>query len=103
MEYIKVEVFIPDDKKWDVIDALNKDEILKDEGYDSVFSESPVIGHFTPLAGSDPDIGEIGVHETVDEAKLEFRIKASDKDRVYDLIKGAHPYEVPVINFIGLL
>lgn len=103
MEYLKCEVFVPDKDKWDIIDALNKEEILKDEGYDSVFAESPVTGHFTPLYGSDPDIGKIGVHTTVDEVKLEFRIKLADKDKVYMIIKDSHPYEVPVINFIKLI
>lgn len=103
MEFIKVEVFIPDVDKWKVIDALNKEEILKDDGYDSVFSETPVTGHFTPLEGSDPDIGNIGEHTTVDEVKLEFRIRSYDKDRVDEIIKASHPYEVPMINYIKLL
>lgn len=102
MEYLKCEVFVPDENKWDIIDALNKQEILKDDGYDSVFAESPVTGHFTPLEDSDPDIGKIGEHTTVDEVKLEFRIKAEVKDKVFMIIKDKHPYEVPVINFIKL-
>lgn len=103
MDYIKVEVFVPEADKWKLIDGLNEKEILKDDGYDSVFAESKVTGHFTPLEGSDPDIGKIGEHTTVKEVKLEFRIKASDKDEVYMIIKDKHPYEVPVINFIELL
>lgn len=103
MTYIKVEVFVPDADKWKVIDALNKDEFLKDNGYDSVFSETKVIGHFTPLDGSSPDIGNIGEHTEVFEVKLEFRIRKEDKDKVYKLIEDSHPYEVPVINFIELV
>lgn len=103
MAYIKVEVFVPDEDKWSVIDGLNAREILKDGGYDSVFAETKVTGHFTPLAGSSPDIGEIGEHTTVSEVKLEFRIKKEDKDKVYKIIKDTHPYEVPVINFIELI
>ena len=103
MQYLKCEVFVPDDNKWDVIDALNEKEILKDDGYGSVFAESPVIGHFTPLEGSNPDIGKIGEHTIVNEVKLEFRIKAEDRDKVFMIIKDSHPYEVPVINFIKLL
>lgn len=103
MEFIKVEVFVPKDHVWDIIDALNKQQILRDEGYDSVFSQSPVEGHFTPLEGSNPDIGQIGYHTVVEEMKLEFRIDANKKEMIYNLIRDAHPYEVPVINFIGLL
>ena len=49
MKYIKVEVFVPADDKWQVIEGLNEKEILKDDGYDSVFAESVVTGHFIPL------------------------------------------------------
>ena len=55
MDYIKVEVFVPEEDKWKIIEGLNKKEILKDNGYDSVFSEAKVIGHFIPLKGSNPD------------------------------------------------
>lgn len=103
MKYIKVEVFVPDEDKWQVIDGLNKKEILKDNGYDSVFAESKVLGHFTPLSGSNPDKGDIGKHCEIDEVKLEFRIASDKKDEVFDIIKQNHPYEVPVINFIELL
>lgn len=103
MRYIKVEVFVPEEDKWQVIDGLNEKEILRDDGYDSVFAESKVTGHFTPLEGSKPDKGDIGKHTTVDEVKLEFRIDASKKDEVFSIIKANHPYEVPVINFMELL
>lgn len=103
MKYIKVEVFVPEEDKWQVIDALNKKEILKDDGYDSVFAESKVTGHFTPLEGSKPDKGNINQHCKIDEVKLEFRIKADKKDQAFNIIRANHPYEVPVINFIELL
>lgn len=103
MKYIKVEVFVPADDKWQLIEGLNEKEILKDDGYDSVFAESVVTGHFIPLEGSNPDIGEVGKHCEVNEVKLEFRIKAEEKDEVFEIIKSNHPYEVPVINFIELL
>lgn len=103
MDYLKVEVYIPDKDKWLVIDALNEEEILKDDGYDSVFTETKVIGHFTPLEGSDPDIGKIGQHTTVDEVKLEFRIDAAKLKKVDEIIRANHPYEVPMINYFTLL
>ncbi|BFL72839.1 hypothetical protein [Anaerococcus nagyae] len=103
MDYIKVEVFVPEEDKWKIIEGLNKKEILKDNGYDSVFSEAKVIGHFIPLKGSNPDKGEIDKLCDVNEVKLEFRIKETYKDLAFDIIKENHPYEVPVINFIDLL
>ncbi len=103
MKYIKVEVFVPEEDKWNIINALNKKEILRDNGYDSVFSETSLIGHFLPMEGSSPDKGEVGELADIRELKLEFRIKAKDKELVFDIIKENHPYEVPVINFIELL
>ena len=103
MAYLKCELYIPDEDKCNLIEALNKEGFLYDDGYDSVFAESPVIGHFTPLSTSNPNIGDIGDHTTVKEAKLEFRVKEVDKDRVFKTIKENHPYEVPVINFIKLV
>jgi len=103
MKYIKVEVFVPNENKWQVIEGLNEKEILKDNGYDSVFSQTPVTGHFIPLERSNPDKGEVGKACEVNEVKLEFRIKAERKDEVFRIIKANHPYEVPIINFIELL
>ena len=103
MEYIKVEVFVPEEDKWEIIEGLNEKEILKDKGYDSVFSETKAVGHFTPLKGSNPERGEIAKPCDVAEKKLEFRIRKDDKDLAYDIIKKNHPYEVPIINFINLL
>ncbi|WP_338014980.1 hypothetical protein [Anaerococcus sp. mt242] len=30
-------------------------------------------------------------------------MKAEDKEKVFEIIKSNHPYEVPVINFLELL
>mgnify|MGYP002757149729 CR=1 FL=1 len=103
MKFLKCEVFIPDKDKLKLIDALSAGGFLSYGGYGEVYSESPVLGHFTPLAGSNPSLGTIGSHEIVNEVKVEFRIKKEDKDKVYEIIKKAHPYEVPVINFIDLV
>ena len=103
MKYIKVEVFVPKEDKGKIIDGLNQRQVLNDKGYDSVFAQSEVLGHFRPLAGSNPNKGSIGKLEKVDEVKLEFRIDANRKDEVFEIIRKNHPYEVPIINFIELL
>lgn len=103
MDFIKVEVFVPEENKLDIIEGLNKKELLKDKGYDSVFSETPVLGHFIPLEGSNPNRGKLGNLADIREVKLEFRIRKSDRDLAFNIIKDKHPYEVPVINFIDLV
>lgn len=101
--FIKVEVFIPSDSKEKLIDALADSGILKYENYDRVYSQTKVLDHFIPLENANPFIGEKKEECEVEEVKLEFRIKAKDKEKVFKIIKENHPYEVAVINFIGLL
>lgn len=102
-EYIKVEVFVPEENVTELVNVLNEKDILKDGNYDYVFSTTPVSGHFRPIEGAKPHIGEIGVVSVVKEVKMEFRIKSKDKDIVNDILISHHPYEEPVINYIQLL
>lgn len=103
MKFIKVEVFLPIYNKEKMITALNKNDILKYGTYDSVYSETRVTGHFRPLEGSNPREGQIGQVCDIEELKLEFRIKADDKDKTLAIIKENHAYEEPVINMVELL
>lgn len=103
VKFMKVEVFIPLANKEKLIDALTSCGILKYENYDRVYSQTKVLGHFIPLENANPFIGEKKEECEVEEVKLEFRIKAKDKEKVFKIIKENHPYEVAVINFIGLL
>lgn len=103
VKFMKVEVFIPLANKEKLIDALTSCGILKYENYDRVYSQTKVLGHFIPLENANPFIGEKKEESQVEEVKLEFRIKSKDKEKVFKIIKENHPYEVAVINFIGLL
>lgn len=103
MKFIKVEVFLPVYNKEKLIRALNEKEILSYGPYDSVYSETRVTGHFRPLEGANPAEGKIGEVSSIEEVKLEFRIRAEDRDLALDTIKENHVYEEPVINLIELL
>lgn len=102
-EYIKVEVFVPEENVVEIVNALNEKDILKDGNYDYVFATSYVTGHFRPIEGSNPHIGEIGIVSEVKEVKMEFRIKSKDFEKVNDILREYHPYEDPIINYIELL
>ncbi|WP_455258428.1 hypothetical protein [Peptoniphilus asaccharolyticus] len=102
-EYIKVEVFIPEENLVELVNALNEKSILRDGRYDYVFATSHVTGHFRPIEGANPHIGEVGVVSEVKEVKVEFRIRATDMESVKDIIVKHHPYEEPVVNYIELL
>lgn len=103
MSYVKVEIFIPAENNDDLIAALNEAELLKDGNYDYCYSTMPVKGHFRPLDGANPFIGEVGEIEEVDELKVEFRIKAADRNLAEAIIFEKYPYETPIVNFIGLV
>lgn len=103
MTYLKVEIFVPTSYIKELITALNQAGLLKDGNYDYCYSYTPVKGHFRPLDGAKPFIGEVGEIEEVDELKVEFRIKATDKELAESIIFEKHPYETPVFNFIELV
>lgn len=102
MKYLKIEIFVPPQNVNDIINAIN-DDYLGDNNYDYVYSETLVKGHFRPLEGASPHIGDINKIETIDEMKVEFRIKKEDLNEVMRIIRREHPYEVPVINVIELI
>lgn len=102
-EYIKVEIYIPEENVVEMVNALNEKNILCEGNYDYVFTKTEVRGYFRPIEGAKPHIGEIGVVKEVKEVKMEFRIKSQDFERVNDILREYHPYEEPIINYIELL
>lgn len=102
MSYLKFEVFIPPEDSPKLIEALNDKGLIKDGPYDYVYASTKIQGHFRPLEGAKPHIGEIAKVEELTEDKLEFRIREEDKEEAYNLIVNNHPYEIPVINIIKL-
>ena len=103
MKFVKIEVFVPRENAKKLMKGINEGGFLEEENYDFCYSETKVIGHFRPITGANPYIGTVGSIEDVEENKIEFRIKKDDLDEVLKIIKRIHPYEVPVINVIGLL
>lgn len=101
--YIKVEVFIPEQYEKNLIDALNTQGLLGAGAYDYVYASTKVMGHWRPLAGSKPFIGQTGALCGSKEIKLEFRIQKNQKNVAESIIRRNHPYEEPIINFIELI
>lgn len=52
-------------------------------------------GRFTPLAGANPHIGEIGRPETVEEEQIQVDVMRDDMRAVISALKESHPYEEP--------
>lgn len=102
MNFLKVELFIPEAFVVELANDLNEADFLKEGCYDYAFSTSKVEGHWRPLEGADPYDGVIGKVQKRTEVKMEFRISAEDRDEVQRIIDRIHPYEVPVVNYIPL-
>lgn len=51
------------------------------------------LGRFTPRAGANPHIGEIGRAETVEEEQIQVDVMEPDVHNVIAALNAAHPYE----------
>lgn len=103
MDYIKVEVYIPQEFEDKLIDEINSGGYIQDGFYDRVYCSVDVTGHWRTNEGANPYDGSIGEISSSPERKIEFRIKKKDLQNVDKIIKSVHPYEVPVINYISLI
>lgn len=95
-ELYQVAVFVPRTKMTEVADAAFAAGAGKIGNYQNCIHDYDVSGQFKPLAGSNPNLGEVGkLHKTV-ERKLEFFVESFHLNPVIKAIKKAHPYETPV-------
>ena len=58
------------------------------------------VGRFTPLAGANPAIGQIGKPEEVQEEIIEMLCHVDKVAEVIAALKSAHPYEEPAIDVL---
>lgn len=100
---VKVETFMPQEYFNELLEKLNSIGALTIENYDSCVSTSVVMGHWRALEGANPFEGKVGVLCEEEELKVEFKSKYELMDKIIEIIKEVHPYEVPVINVYGLL
>lgn len=99
---LKVEFMIPAQALEPLIEALNREKLIGKGNYDYVYTTTVVCGHWRPLAGSTPYIGQLGTRSAVEELKVEFVIPHSRKLYTERVIRRYHPYEEPVILFLPL-
>ena len=102
-EMVKLEIFAPPE----ALSALQAALALAGAGqignYDHCLSFSRVMGIWRPLEGADPYTGQIGQIHQAEEFKLEVNCPVELVPQALQAIRGAHPYEEPVINVIPLL
>lgn len=103
MPHFKIETYIPADAESAIIAALNGVGALHEGPYDHVYASSEVQGHWRPLAGANPTIGEIGAVSAEPELKIEFRVREEKLSVAMATLRKTHPYETPVINVFPLV
>ena len=57
-------------------------------------------GQFTPGAGANPAIGQVGSHTHVEEARLEMVLPPARRDAVVSALRRSHPYEEPAFSLV---
>jgi len=102
-KWVKLEIYVPEEKLQDIRKALNKGGAGKIGQYDNCLSMYEVGGYWRPLEGSDPFEGEVGKVCEGRELKIEARCYIDNVKATIDEIIKVHPYEEPVINIVPLI
>lgn len=100
---VKIEVYIPEEYRDKLREALNNIGVLGVGNYDNVMSVTKVTGYWRPLKNANPFDGEINKLSKASEDKIEFATDINNVENAVKVIKEVHPYEEPVINIIPLI
>jgi dinuclear metal center YbgI/SA1388 family protein len=100
--YVKFVVFAPEDSQETLIDILEKTGAGSIGNYSGCTYSTSGIGHFRPLSGASPNIGNIGELAEVHEVKIEAIIPQRMIEDVIEKIIKVHPYETPAYDIIPL-
>ena len=100
--YFKLEIFLPESHFDAVRSALAKADAGHIGIYDQCLSVSPVTSQWRPLDGAQPYNGTVGELCVAPELKVEVCCAADRLASTLELVRAAHPYEVPVINILPL-
>lgn len=95
-------VYVPAAHAEDVKTALFSAGAGRYENYDRCSWETPGMGQFRPLKGSNPTIGRHGITEKIEEIKIETVCTADVIMDVLMMLKEVHPYEEPAYGVIEL-
>jgi hypothetical protein len=95
---VKVVVYVPDAHAEEVRQAIGKagGGVIGNYSYSSFSSLG--IGRYLPGPGAHPMVGTVGVHEKVEEERIEFTCSRQNLKNVVEIIKKVHPYEEIVID-----
>ena len=92
-EFIKLAVYVPCTHVDEVRQAMGEAGVGQIGYYSHCTFTTAGSGQFRPLAGSQPFIGNKGLLETVEEAKIEGVAPAAAVNEIMSKIRQVHPYE----------
>lgn len=92
-ENVKLVVFVPEIHAEKVRKALGEAGAGKIGNYEFCSFSSKGIGRFLPKDGANPNIGEVGKYEEVNEERIEVLVPKEILSKVVEAMKKVHPYE----------
>ena len=99
----KLIVFIPENAKERVKDALFEAGAGRLGAYSRCSWEFLGVGQFLPQPTANPHIGQPGVVEQVQEWRVELLVPDTVLDAVIDALYASHPYEEPAFDLIRVV
>ncbi len=89
----KIVVFVPIDSADSVRQAMAQAGAGQIGNYSHASFSSLGIGRFKPLEGANPNVGQVGKIEEVEEERIEVICPQEIAEQVIQAMKTAHPYE----------
>jgi hypothetical protein len=99
---VKVVVYVPDAHADAVRQAIGEAGGGVIGNYSFCTFSSLGTGRYLPGTGAHPMVGTVGVHERVEEERIEFTCSRHNLKKVVEIIKTVHPYEEIVIDIYPL-
>lgn len=99
---VKIVVFVPPSHADAVREALGKAGAGVIGNYDYCTFSTRGVGRFRGNAQSHPVVGKAGVHESVEEERIETVAPRAMLDDILAAIKSVHPYEEAPVDIFPL-
>lgn len=99
---VKIVVFVPEDHREAVIDALASAGAGALGDYERCAFWTPGTGTFRPLPGARPFVGAVGASHVAPEERLEMIAPAARQAAMVRAMKTAHPYEEVAFDVVPL-
>ncbi len=101
-EYVKLALFVPHGFEERLLQALSP-FMAPIGSYRDCSFQGDGIGRFTPMAGANPFVGEVGLGHQEKESRLELLLPKERISGAVAAMKGAHPYEEPAYDLYPVL